>query len=165
MKTMRGSYRQRQGLRDLTAALDLHDARGVEVGSYAGESAVILAASGKFRVLTCVDAWVPTHADGEEAFDAVAAAHPVIRKLKMTSLEAAAAFVDRSLDFVYIDASHRYADVVADIMTWRAKIRRGGYIAGHDYRAPQNREVIKAVKHTLGTPHRIFIDSSWMFRL
>lgn len=145
--------------------LDLHAALGVEVGSYAGESALIMADSGKFGRLICVDAWVPTHAEGEAVFDAATAGHPVIRKLKATSLSAAQAFKERGqqFDFVYIDADHRYSSVVLDLHAWQPLVRPGGYLTGHDY-SKRNRMVIKAIHDTLGDPDMVFMDGSWVFR-
>lgn len=49
------------------------------------------------------------------------------------SVEAAKTFADRSLDFVYLDASHRLPDIITDMAAWIPKIRSGGIIAGHDY--------------------------------
>lgn len=42
-------------------------------------------------------------------------------------------FQDESLDFVYIDANHAYEFVKQDIEMWFPKVKKGGYICGHDY--------------------------------
>jgi len=42
-------------------------------------------------------------------------------------------FENESLDFVYIDANHKYSFVKADIEAWFPKVRTGGIISGHDY--------------------------------
>ncbi len=44
----------------------------------------------------------------------------------------AAAFDDALLDAVFIDASHKFEDVLADIAAWYPKVKKGGIIAGHD---------------------------------
>lgn len=49
------------------------------------------------------------------------------------STAAAARFPDNSLDFVYLDARHDLAGVVADIHAWWPKVKPGGVFAGHDY--------------------------------
>lgn len=54
---------------------------------------------------------------------------------RMTSLEAAPQVPDASLDFVFIDANHAYEYVRDDIAAWAPKVRRGGMVAGHDYKA------------------------------
>ena len=48
------------------------------------------------------------------------------------SLAVADAYLDEFFDIVYIDASHIYPDVVADINAWWPKVKKGGYICGHD---------------------------------
>ncbi len=42
-------------------------------------------------------------------------------------------FLDNSLDFVYIDANHAYDFVKEDIELWYPKVKKGGYLCGHDY--------------------------------
>lgn len=46
---------------------------------------------------------------------------------------AVALFEDNSLDFVYIDANHRYDAVRKDLGMWYHKVKKGGYLCGHDY--------------------------------
>lgn len=53
--------------------------------------------------------------------------------IRATSKVASSMFNDDSLDFVYIDANHAYDYVVEDIKLWYPKIRKGGYLCGHDY--------------------------------
>jgi hypothetical protein len=49
------------------------------------------------------------------------------------STEAARRFADGSVDFVFVDASHDYASVKADVLAWLPKVRPGGLLAGDDY--------------------------------
>ncbi|OGY44219.1 MAG: hypothetical protein A3B89_03670 [Candidatus Buchananbacteria bacterium RIFCSPHIGHO2_02_FULL_40_13] len=53
--------------------------------------------------------------------------------LRKTSLEAVNDFTDESLDFVYLDADHRYEYVKEDLAKWFPKVKTGGIFAGHDY--------------------------------
>ena len=53
--------------------------------------------------------------------------------IRSTSKIAASLFIDGSLDFVYIDANHAYDFVKEDIDLWYPKVKKGGYILGHDY--------------------------------
>lgn len=53
--------------------------------------------------------------------------------LRMYSNQASKLFADDSLDFVYIDANHKYEYVKEDIELWWPKLKSGGMISGHDY--------------------------------
>lgn len=54
----------------------------------------------------------------------------LIREL---SVEAADLFSDGFFDFVYIDAAHDYQSVLSDLEAWVPKVKKGGYVFGHDY--------------------------------
>lgn len=41
---------------------------------------------------------------------------------------------DESLDLVYLDACHTYECVIEDLNKWFPKVKKGGVIAGHDYK-------------------------------
>lgn len=53
--------------------------------------------------------------------------------LRMKSDEAVNIINNNKLDFVYIDADHRYKSVKKDIIKWEKKVKPGGIISGHDY--------------------------------
>ena len=57
--------------------------------------------------------------------------------VKEYSVDAARMFEDGSIDFVYIDGHHDFANVVRDIAAWSPKVRKGGIISGHDFRQPK----------------------------
>lgn len=166
VRRMRGPGCNQRGLEDLIRALPVN-LRGVEVGSYAGESSSMFASSGKFTKLSCVDPWPPGDwALAELEFDQIALRFPdVIKKIKGRSENVVAGFSDGSLDFVYIDANHAYDHVLQDIRLWLPKLRRGGIMAGHDYGQPAEKVglqgVTRAVDEVFGKPHRYFADHSW----
>jgi len=57
--------------------------------------------------------------------------HPAVRIVKAYSVSAALTFPDEYFDWVFLDANHlRCAE---DIVAWWPKIKRGGYLMGHDY--------------------------------
>ena len=60
----------------------------------------------------------------------------VVIPIQSTSILAAEQFEDNSLDFVHIDASHEYEDVLNDIKSWYPKVKPGGMITGDDYLWP-----------------------------
>lgn len=70
-----------------------------------------------------------------------------------------------SVDFVYIDASHEYEDVLADIETWLPKVKPGGFIGGHDYNENDRNcsGVVRAVKQTFSN-YRI-MRNSWLYEV
>ena len=49
------------------------------------------------------------------------------------SSEAIGNYQDNSLDFVYIDANHKYEFVKEDLEMWYPKVKVGGWIGGHDF--------------------------------
>lgn len=57
----------------------------------------------------------------------------IVTPIRMASVEASKLFEDESLDVVFIDASHKYQDVLEDLKSWFPKVKKGGKIAGHDY--------------------------------
>lgn len=71
--------------------------------------------------------------------------------LTVTGARAALLFPDESLDFVFVDADHRYESVTADLRAWWPKIRPGGAMAGHDYDTHWP-EVVRAVDDFFGVP-------------
>lgn len=147
--------------------------RIVEIGSYAGEGAAILAEF--FPIVVCVDLWTggPTGAvstgvpaaEVERCFDVRAREAGNITKLKMSSAAASRRFSNGFFDGAYIDAAHDYVNVRADLEAWRPKCHR--FMAGHDWDDEPRLEcdVSRAVLEVLGMPEWLFEDGSWMKRL
>lgn len=120
----------------------------VEVGSWKGRSSVFMAVeiinSGKNIKFDCVDTWEGSveHLDYDEIkekklydifLNNIESVKHVINPVKMSSLEAVNLYGDKTLDFIFIDASHEYEDVKRDIIAWLPKLKIGGVLAGHDY--------------------------------
>jgi hypothetical protein len=132
----------------------------VEIGSFMGRSTRALAEATRGTV-TAVDTW----AGSDEAehrkllegkpkdwlfeeflrnMDGVQNICPT----RLPSVEAAALFSGILFDFIFIDASHDYENVKADIEAWGPLLAPGGTLAGHDFHsgAPG---VMKAVNELL----------------
>ena len=62
------------------------------------------------------------------------------------SIEVAQTIHDEVLDLVYIDASHFYTDIKADILAWWPKVKPGGYISGHDCEMNPRPEQLTEIK-------------------
>ena len=55
-----------------------------------------------------------------------------ITPMRMDSLAASEKFEDDSIDFLFLDADHRYQPFMEDLKAWFPKVKAGGIICGHD---------------------------------
>ena len=143
----------------------------VEIGTYLGESASIF--SEFFYAVHTVDPWnlefvsaiageKLTEEDLQYFYQEQVQKCPNIFQIRKPSLVACRDFPDNSIDCVYIDNWHHYSVVCMDIQAWLPKVRKGGFICGHDYHMKLNSQVIPAVKATLSYPDEVFEDFSWL---
>lgn len=96
-------------------------------------------------------------------FEAVMKRYPArLGLLEMPSINAAR-WLAEELDFVFIDADHSYEAVKADIAAWRAKVREGGWITGHDYTPDRFPGVVRAVDESFAD-FDLGDDCTWMAR-
>lgn len=120
----------------------------VEVGAWLGKSALYMAVeimnSGKNIRFDCVDTWEGSeeHKNMHIVKDKqlynqflknIEPVKTIINPIKLPSLEATKTYLDNSLDFVFIDASHDYENVKNDIWAWYPKVKVGGVLCGHDF--------------------------------
>lgn len=128
-------------------------AKGVEVGVFAGDLSRELLRADPDLELIMVDSW---EGDGQaytgdsgdwhatlpqcaqdDFYDKtrkrVAFANGRAQIIRKRSTEALADLLDRSLDFVFIDADHSYEGCWTDIDGWSRKVKPGGWLGGHDY--------------------------------
>jgi len=70
----------------------------------------------------------------------------IVRKY---SKDALSMFKDESIDWVYIDANHGYLAAKEDIALWWPKVKKGGFLAGHDYVIRPSFGVLQAVNEFL----------------
>jgi len=122
---------------------------GVEVGTEYGEYAETLCKSNPHLQLDCVDPYLAykdyrdhtsqAKLNGiyEQATQRLAPYH--VSMIRVTSEAASCAYRDESLDFVYLDGNHALPYVIADLHAWARKIRKGGIVAGHDFKRRNNR--------------------------
>ena len=147
----------------------------VEIGSYAGDATKIFAKH--FKRVICIDPYQNGYDDNDGAsykFDMRIVYNQfekeVLNKFKnvvhhkMTSEQAAPCFTNGWLDFVYIDGNHQYEYVKNDIEMWLPKIKKGGWLGGHDYMNIDFEDVTKAVDEIVGKPDMVFTDTSWIWR-
>ena len=132
--------------RDVVTRFD--NAKFVEVGTWMGRSAAYMAVeiknSNKNIKFYCVDTWkgsvehtnvleVKNDVLYETFLQNIDSVKDIIEPIRMLSTEASQQFSNESLDFIFIDASHDYDNVKADIHAWYPKLKVGGVFGGHDY--------------------------------
>jgi len=138
---------------------------GCELGIWHGDHAEDLLRNARPRELHLVDNWCwPKDLDAaaetariNARFAAEIAAGQVTMH-PMSFAEYFASIPDRSLDWVYVDGAHTYADVARDLWQAWSKIRAGGILCGHDFairpamwRTGVCRAVLELVQNRVGT--------------
>lgn len=153
----------------------------VEVGSWKGQSLafllVELEARGKTGLVYAIDTWAGSveHQKGGDAYDPLTENPHALMRVFCNNIQRHSNVVaqmgesvvisnchtDETLDGVFIDASHEYADVYADCEAWWPKVKQGGFLSGHDMNWP---DVRQAVVH-FAKGREIFTDDvCWMIK-
>ncbi len=146
----------------------------VEIGAYAGESTLIFRNGLPNVVIRSIDPWQngfddkdpASHSDMRSAelkYDKIASENPKIIKYKGVSSDFHNFPEFQKVHFVYIDGSHAYKDVKADIDFWLPRCKLA--IAGHDYTCGNAwaAELRRAVDEGIGgKPDMTFEDMSWI---
>lgn len=71
-----------------------------------------------------------------------------ITLIRSTGVDAADGFADGSVGVVFIDEHHTYESVTGAIRAWLPRVRKGGYLSGHDCN-PHYPGVLQAVSELL----------------
>lgn len=152
-----------------------------EVGSWHGDSAKAMVSTGKCTVM-CVDHW-----RGSDYLIEAAIEDPPLQKFLANckheirlnainyrtgnSVDVAKDFSEqgRQFDIIFLDASHDYESVKADIEAWLPCLREDGLMIGHDYHTNLFPGVDKAVSEVFGDKARPYACSSdaggfWTYR-
>ena len=157
-----------------------------EIGVYQGELSQRILNKTNPKKLVLIDAWstqlMKDNSDvqnsfTQEKFDQMylnvltkLQKYGNVEIIRKNSIDAMKFFSDAYFDWVYIDASHEYQDVLDDLETALIKVKSGGIIAGDDYVNAPNKwgdDVIRAVndfsaKHSL---HVKLINDQFMIKL
>jgi len=145
----------------------------VEVGSWMGRSTRALA-DNTIGVVNCVDTWAGSGLEHDpwlkgkhpewlfEQFSKNTRGCNNLTIHRMTSLAAAQRLKEmgKTFDMIFIDASHDYENVKADILAWKPLLQPGGMFCGHDYQDCWP-EVIKAVHELLTDVKVVSGGSIW----
>jgi hypothetical protein len=127
--------------------------RGAEIGVADGRYSQILCESINGLELIGVDVWAKYEGNWrsdeyqdrayQEARAKLKDYH--VRLIRDTSLNASLDVPDHTLDFVFIDGSHTFDNVMLDILLWTPKVRKGGILSGHDYGFFHDSGIVEAV--------------------
>tara|TARA_B110000285_G_scaffold39363_1_gene42871 strand:- start:630 stop:1214 length:585 start_codon:yes stop_codon:yes gene_type:complete len=143
-------------LYDLALSKNSNKSHFIEVGVWKGKSSAYMATeianSGKKIKFDCIDIWKGSeeHFDpNSPTFESNLITNPkylyelfldnmkpvegYFKAIKGYSLEVVNKYEDETLDFIFIDASHDYDNVFADITEWYKKLKPNGIMAGDDY--------------------------------
>jgi hypothetical protein len=148
----------------------------VEIGSWKGRSTIALALGIRARgegIVFAVDphtgapegiteGWSGVHIPGglpvtaQEFHWNIAAADvaPFVRSLITTSHEARAQFANKTVDILFVDGSHEYEDVKADITDWQPTLKDGAVVAFNDPSVPGVYRALRELVVRPGTPYR-----------
>jgi len=127
---------------------------GAEIGVYRGEYSQVLLDKNPNLKLYLVDPWFTvefgdySNKEKQRRNFSLTRQNLVGRNVEYivkSSHDALTNIPDASLDFVYIDGSHYFDDVMFDLIEWTKKVRVGGIVSGHDYFHHHNFGVVIAV--------------------
>lgn len=78
----------------------------------------------------------------------------LVSLIPISGQDRACVYTNGALDFVFIDAEHTYADTATLLRAYLPKLKRGGWLAGHDH-TKQFPYVMQAVADVLGLVEQI----------
>lgn len=121
-----------------------HGGIGAEIGVAGGEHAEEMLQLAEPRMLYLIDPWHEQSTDvyGADPANVLHAEkyrrclqcftlNASVKVIKAYSVDAATLFPDGHFDWVYIDANHMRA--YEDCVAWWGKVKRGGFVMGHDW--------------------------------
>lgn len=140
----------------------------VEIGAAWGKSssymAVEIANSKKNIKFDVIDKWEDENGSFYEKYlNNVNSILKYINPIKGYSTDVVNNYLDNSIDFLFIDASHKYEDVLNDINLWYHKVKHNGIIAGHDYNLYDFPDVFNAVNDFFGKDNIKISKWSWVY--
>jgi hypothetical protein len=166
---------------------DIYYPVGVEIGVYQGELSKNILSLHPGLKWIMIDAWSQNTYEGKDdsavspiwreryennAEENFQQAYANVEKygdraslLRLNSIEASKLFSDNTLDIVFADASHDYKSISSDSIAWWPKIKKGGYMCGHDYEVPEFPDIKSAV-HNIFKGYSIELDEdfTWFVR-
>lgn len=153
---------------------------GVELGVAAGRHSEYILSNTKVEKLWSIDRW--QHVEGyDDPMNLPQKEHDELYQYVCKKLEkfgercivvrsdttsASEKFENESLDFVYVDADHSYEGCKRDLLAWLPKIKKGGFITGHDLNWESVFKAISEVLPQFGIESVVSIgETCWAQRL
>ncbi len=155
-----------RGLYDMMKEISNPNWIMVEVGSFAGVSSMLFAEMVKF--LFCIDPYeeyseldINKISTAKELFQKNISNYSNYKLLIEYSIEASEKFNNNYFDMVYLDGAHNQRSVREDLMAWIPKIKKGGWICGHDIDIDVKIPVIEL----FGNDIKTYSDTSWAHQI
>lgn len=104
----------------------------IELGVLKGDTIKYLYDNITDLKLTGVDHWKTKPHVWERLCESDVGKDSRVRLIKENTKTAHRHIPNNSTDIIFIDAGHRYHDVVEDITNWMPKLKREGTLCGHD---------------------------------
>ena len=118
----------------------------VEVGTLRGDFAIDIWEIIKPTELILIDPWTDYQIyNGEVSYQLVKKILPEAHLYRGYSYDGVPTLNDKSLSFAYVDADHQYEGCLNDLELLYPKMKRGGWLCGHDYCAGCDFGVVRAV--------------------
>lgn len=144
---------------------------GAEIGVLEGKFSEKLCQIIPSLTLHCIDTWGLNeiryrkyHERKHKSFVERFTASPYrVIPYKDLSSEAVKHFAFDSLDFVYIDANHKFNYIVQDLIEWTRRVRVGGIVSGDDYGKESIRDAVTMYCKHNNLKVRVLEDETWYF--
>ena len=146
-----------------------HDLKiGIELGVAEGITFTHLINTCQNLFMIGVDTWNPIKRESKEIYEEWEKKlfqkydhHPRAQLIKGNTSTVHKLVSDGLADFIFIDAGHSRYDVKRDIENWSSKVKKGGWICGHD---EPHKGVNAAITEAYGSKYKKGPDMIWYIK-
>jgi hypothetical protein len=86
---------------------------------------------------------------------------PRVHVIRDFSIHAVNLFPDEYFDFVYIDAIHTLQSCLSDMIVWWSKVKKDGWLCGHDYSIAGVKEAVNSFQAIYGRKIAFLCREAW----
>jgi hypothetical protein len=144
--------------------------RGAELGVWYGKTFFRFLENVPGLTMIGVDNWsrvtpppthhIDQHANRDYVISEAEKYHGRAIIMEMDMSKASALIDDESLDFIFIDGDHTYESAKRDILLWMPKVKKTGWITGHDYLYPSVKVAVDELLSPVNCPYGL-TDETW----